>query len=113
MPDTPPRIAGFDYRGPRRYFITVCTASRLRWLADPSLATELTVQIPLFFGNRGFAVLVYCLMPDHVHLLLEGTTEDADLVSAVETEHGILVETTNRHASLAKGISRPRSARRG
>jgi len=61
MPDTPPRIAGFDYRGPRRYFITVCTASRLRWLADPSLATELTVQIPLFFGNRGFAVLVYCL----------------------------------------------------
>ena len=83
MPDTPPRVAGFDYRGPRRYFITVCTASRLPWFADPSVAQELTVQISPIFEARGFAVLVYCVMPDHVHLLLEGTSEDADLVGTV------------------------------
>jgi putative transposase len=76
-------VAGFNYRGLRRYFITVCTASRRRWFADPRLAEELTTQIPLFFEKRGLAVLAYCLMPDHLHLLLEGTREDADLVGAV------------------------------
>ena len=84
MPDTPPRVAGFDYRGLRRYFVTVCTASRQRWLADPRVAEELTTQIPLFFEARGLAVLAYCLMPDHVHLLLEGATDEADLVRSVD-----------------------------
>ena len=40
-------------------------------------------QIPPFFAGRGFAVPAYCLMPDHIHLLLEGTTDDADLREAV------------------------------
>ena len=41
------------------------------------------MQIPRFFETRGFAVLAYCVMPDHVHMLLEGTRDDADLVGAV------------------------------
>ena len=57
MPDTPPRVAGFDYRGLRRYFITVCTASRLPRFVDPRVAQELTVQISPFFEARGFAIL--------------------------------------------------------
>ena len=40
-------------------------------------------QIPPFFASRWFAVPAYCLMPDHVHLLLEGTTDEADLREAV------------------------------
>jgi putative transposase len=27
---------------------------------------------------EGFAILAYCFMPDHVHLLLEGLREDSD-----------------------------------
>ena len=40
-------------------------------------------QIPPFFASREFAVTAYCLMPDHVHLLLEGTADAADLREAV------------------------------
>jgi REP element-mobilizing transposase RayT len=29
--------------------------------------------------REGFAVLAYCLMPDHAHLLVEGTTSQSDL----------------------------------
>jgi putative transposase len=32
-----------------------------------------------------FEVLAYCFMPDHLHLLVEGTSDDADLCSFVAT----------------------------
>jgi REP element-mobilizing transposase RayT len=62
-PSNPPRIKAFPYRGCRRYLITM--------------------KIPPFFAARNFEVLAYCVMPDHLHLLLEGTSEDADLREAV------------------------------
>ena len=39
----------------------------------------MTTQILQFFEPRQFAVIAFCVMPDHVHLLLEGLTDDADL----------------------------------
>ena len=29
-------------------------------------------------AEHGMAILVYCVMPDHLHLLVEGTTDDSD-----------------------------------
>ena len=82
-PNTPPRVKGFDYRGPRRYFVTVCTHRRLQWLANVEDARHFAEQISPFFEARGFAVLAYCLMPDHAHLLLEGVVETADFAEAM------------------------------
>jgi putative transposase len=31
-------------------------------------------------GERSFAVLAYCFMPDHVHVVVEGAAEDAAFV---------------------------------
>ena len=82
-PNTPPRVLGLDYLGPRRYFVTSCTYRRLNWLVDEQQARKIAQQISPFFEARGFAVLAYCLMPDHVHLLLEGVIEAANLAEAV------------------------------
>jgi putative transposase len=38
-----------------------------------------TEQIVQIFEARQFAVIAFCVMPDHVHFLLEGLTENADL----------------------------------
>jgi len=38
-----------------------------------------TANIPPFFLARDFEVVAYCIMPDHVHLLLEGTSDGAEL----------------------------------
>ena len=84
-PNTPPRVKGFDYRGPRRYFVTVCTYRRMQWLADEEDAGNFAKQISPFFEARGFAVLAYCLMPDHAHLLLEGVVETANLPEAMRS----------------------------
>jgi len=82
-PNTPPRVSGCTYRGLCRYFVTCCTHNRARVFADALAAQGLCAQIPPFFERRGLAVLAYCVMPDHVHLLLEGVDERADVVEAL------------------------------
>jgi REP element-mobilizing transposase RayT len=82
-PNTLPRVKGLGYRGLCRYFVTTCTHRRLRWLGDEHAARRIVEQLLPFFEARGFAVVAYCLMPDHVHLLLEGTAETADLAEAI------------------------------
>jgi putative transposase len=79
MADRPPRLSGFSYVGAYQYFLTVCTSGREKCFEDEPAATWMSEQITQFFEARKFAVIAFCVMPDHVHLLLEGTTDDADL----------------------------------
>ena len=78
-PRRPPRVSSFDYFGCHRYLITVVTRNRARFFADPVAASRIAAHIPPFFLARDFEVVAYCVMPDHVHLLLEGRTDGADL----------------------------------
>ena len=82
-PHRPPRVEGFSYRGYQRYFLTLTTDSRARVFEHNTHANALAVQISPFFAARGFEVLAYCIMPDHLHLLLEGMSDEADLREAV------------------------------
>jgi putative transposase len=45
---------------------------------ERSRARDLTTQLGPFFARYAFDIDAYCLMPDHVHLLLEGTSDSAD-----------------------------------
>ncbi len=83
MSRRPSRARGFAYRGCHRYFVTACTCRREPAFADASHASELATTILRVFGANAFDVLAYCIMPDHVHLLLEGLSEDADFQRAV------------------------------
>jgi putative transposase len=74
----PQRIPGFDYQGPYRYFVTFCTFDRRETLSDPAVASLVLMQLRRTSEALAFAILAYCLMPDHVHLLVEGTTATAD-----------------------------------
>jgi len=76
-------VKGFSYRGFYRYFVTACTQGRSRSFADTRRANDLTAQLSPFFAVYGFEVLAYCVMPDHVHLLLEGLTAEANLLEAM------------------------------
>jgi putative transposase len=77
------RVNGFSYVGFQRYLITISTRFRSRTFANASHAAALSSQISPFFAARHFEVVAYCLMPDHLHVLLEGTAENADLREAV------------------------------
>ena len=54
----------------QRYIVslTVCTADRRRWPAEPHLAEIVRDEILIL--HRECPILGFCIMPDHAHLLL-------------------------------------------
>ena len=71
----PNHLRTFDYVGFHRYFLTFCTHERQKVFTTDD-RVELTMrQILRAGGEERFAILAYCFMPDHLHLLVEATSE--------------------------------------
>ena len=67
--NNPGHLKGFSYVGLHRYSLTFCTDGRRRLFTDAA-AVDLVVQQLLRAANeQKFAVIAYCFMPDHLHLL--------------------------------------------
>ena len=79
MPHYPRHLSTFDYRGFHRYFLTFCTFERNPYFELAESVALALEQILRACGQHEFDILAYCFMPDHAHLLVEGTREDADL----------------------------------
>jgi putative transposase len=47
---------------------------------EEALVTAIVAQMTHAAETWRFAILAYCFMPDHLHLLVEGAGEDANLV---------------------------------
>lgn len=79
MPHYPRHLSTFDYQGCHRYFLTFCTFERNRYF-EQATSVEIALEQILRAGTQhGFVILAHCFMPDHVHLLVEGERENADL----------------------------------
>jgi putative transposase len=74
----PEHLKTFDYLGLHRYFLTFCTFERRRLLIETDRVELVMLHIRRTAGEQGMAVLAYCCMPDHLHLLVEGQSEDSD-----------------------------------
>ncbi len=74
----PQHVAGFSYIGKHRYSLRFGTLDRERvFVADAPVALVLS-QILRASAETQCAVVVYCFMTDHLHLLVEGETDSAD-----------------------------------
>ena len=91
------RLPDFPYLGPHRYSLTFCTFERRHLFVDADVVQECVQEFLRAATSRRFDITAYCLMPDHVHMLVEGTADDSHLPS---------------FASLAKQFSGYRLARR-
>jgi putative transposase len=65
--------------GPHQYSLTFCVRDREPTFANPDVAATTLAQFRQTATEQRFAVLAYCLMPDHVHLLVEGLADTSDL----------------------------------
>ena len=74
----PEHLKAFDYLGPYRYFLTFCAYQRRRRFVTADRVLAVRTQIERAASEQHFALIAYCFMPDHVHLLVEGQTEDSD-----------------------------------
>ena len=74
----PHHCPSFDYRGRYRYALTFPTYERCRAFADSDSVTLVWMQILRAATETGLEVFVYCFMPDHLHLVVEGLADGAD-----------------------------------
>jgi putative transposase len=78
------RLDRLHYRGVRRHFLTICTASRARYFEEQSIVDLVLSQLRHTCCRESITILAYCFMPDHLHLLIEGTTETSDVTRFVK-----------------------------
>jgi len=71
-------LKAFDYMGPHRYSIRFCTFERTPRFAEPDVVDLTLKQFLRAAAEERFEILAYCFMPDHVHLLIQGASEDSD-----------------------------------
>jgi putative transposase len=71
------RLPTFDYIGMYRYSVTICTEARCQAFTVEADVTCALTQLGITANAECFAVIAYCFMTDHLHLLVEGTSEAA------------------------------------
>lgn len=75
-----PRLLDKDlYKGIRGYFITITTFNRNSYFLKPQIVDSMIKYLAEVSKKEKFEVVVYCFMPDHVHLTLTGMKENSDL----------------------------------
>ena len=79
-----PRVASFDYRGPYAYHIILLTQARAPYFADLSFGRRCIERLRQTADRGGFRLLAFCFMPDHLHALVEGQHDNADLIRFVQ-----------------------------
>lgn len=66
-------LANFDYTDTNVvYFLTICTYKKMTYFKDPEMAQFIEKEIDYRSRVSGeVTIFAYCIMPDHVHLLLK------------------------------------------
>jgi putative transposase len=72
------------YVGAWRFSVTVSTWGRAQVCAEPDEVARCTAALDDAAVRHGFSVLAYCFMPDHLHLLIEGSDE-SDLAAFIKS----------------------------
>jgi putative transposase len=78
------RLKPDNYRGEKIYFLTLCFYNRRRIGANPRAAAWLIECLREVAAKKAFLVHAYCVMPDHLHLLVQGAASESDLMAFVE-----------------------------
>jgi putative transposase len=80
----PDHLKTFDYLGPYRYFLTFCTFERRTHFISLEPVNLVLLQIQRAATEHQFALVAYCFMPDHLHLLVEALAENSDARRFIE-----------------------------
>jgi putative transposase len=102
----PQRLPGFDYVGLHRYSVTCCVLHRRPVFTGADVVDSVRSHFLEQATTFACAIPAYCFMPDHVHLLIEATTENADVPSFVaraKQKSGFDFAARRKHRLWQKG----------
>ncbi len=77
------RLAPTNYLGYGIYFVTVCTHDRTPYFADTSLGHVALGHLISLSTRHSFLLHAFCLMPDHLHFLCEGSSPRSNFLPLV------------------------------
>jgi putative transposase len=77
-------MGSFDYRGPYAYHLILLTQGRAPRFRDRSLGRHCIERLTQTAHRLGFQLLAFCFMPSHLHALVLGRNDDADLIRFVQ-----------------------------
>ena len=100
------RLPTFSYIGPVQDFLRFCTYQRRALFVSGDAVNNTLLQIRQAATKQRFALLAYCFMPDHVHLLVEATDDASDLrrfVSEAKQHSGFAYGRTHHERLLQDG----------
>jgi putative transposase len=74
------RLCPENYIGCRWYFVTICAQDRVKYFRGKAFCDWVLRVLKEESAQQFFFVKAFRLMPDHLHLLLQGSSLDADLL---------------------------------
>jgi len=77
------RLKHFRYKGDYIYSLTICTHIKTTYFDNDSLVEKLTELLCQVAEKHDFRIIVYCFMPDHLHLLIQGS-ENSKLITFIK-----------------------------
>ena len=77
------RLKAFSYKGHYRYFITIIADGKKEIFVNHDVVEGVLNTLKEISLINQFAVWVYCFMPDHLHILIEGKSEDSEMRSFI------------------------------
>jgi len=77
------RLPRESYRGDATVAYTVCVAEAHPLFADDSVVAAFVALLRLAAERHGCIVVIYCFMPEHLHVMLHGRRESADTWQAL------------------------------
>jgi putative transposase len=80
----PARLSREQYLAPQFCFVTVCTKDRRPTLVHPKVADFVVGEMSELLDAIEVDLTAYCVMPDHIHLLLEAETTSVDMRVVIE-----------------------------
>ena len=77
------RLARNEYAGCRIYFLTICSENRCPIFRNASRAEAGIELLRRVSKSMDILVHAFCVMPDHLHVLVEGKSATSDVVKFV------------------------------
>lgn len=75
----PPQV----YRGPVAVAFTICARGQTGALVAPRVVNTLVQMLRDALKTKRCRALVYCFMPDHLHVIVQGLAQDSDALAAL------------------------------
>jgi putative transposase len=100
------RLPNSSYTGFWRYSLTFCVCERHPLFAEAEYVKTVWEQILRASSSCHFAIVAYCFMPDHLHLLVEGTSPEAclpDFVKLAKQQSAFVVKCLTGRALWQTG----------